>query len=229
MYTDSLLRFELHTQVIFKLALRSDELDISTVLDDELVSLELLVLLTVNVGEAPLAADNDLLAAGELVSGTAQSLLDDRSVAVLASNRHDDLSNVDAGDGAVGLSPGATHTSLETISSSATQHLVDTNDVERMGTHAEMEGILSSGLGHILVRANAGCFEGFTGKLFVLIGNEMAAERKVVDGGALTTEIVDSNLGIRYTAIVPRLRVRLVFTIAIASSWSTTHGSNLVS
>ena len=153
------------------------------ILQHTLLLLELEVILTVNVGETPLAGDDDLLATGELVTGTTESLLDDGGVLVLGTDRKDDLANVDTGDGTVRLAPGTTHTSLESrervavrrelykrktprernvpIGSGTRQHLVDTEDVEGVDTDPHVEGILSRGLGDILVGANTSCFEGF--------------------------------------------------------------------
>jgi hypothetical protein len=85
------------------------------VLEHTLVGLEGKVLLLVNIGEAPLLGDDDLLATGELVTSTAESLHDDGGVLLLATDGEDDLANVDTGDGAVGLTPSATHTGLETV------------------------------------------------------------------------------------------------------------------
>ena len=84
------------------------------VLQHTLVFLELEVLGLVNVGEAPLLGDDDLLAARELVASTAQSLHDDRSGLLLAADRENDLANVDTGDSAVGLAPSTTHAGLQT-------------------------------------------------------------------------------------------------------------------
>ena len=83
-------------------------------LEHTLVSLELEVVLAVDVGEAPLAGDDDLLATGELVTSAAESLVDDRSVVVLRANRQNDLADVNTGDSAVRLAPRATHTGLKT-------------------------------------------------------------------------------------------------------------------
>ena len=80
---------------------------------------------------------------------------------VTGADAHDDLADVDTGDSAVGLAPGTTHTRLQSIGTSARQHLVDTEDVEGVNTNPQMEGILSRGLGDILVGANTSCFEGF--------------------------------------------------------------------
>lgn len=111
--------------------------------------------------ETPFLGNNDLLATRELVSSTSESLNDDRLVGVLCSNREQDLTNVDTGDGAVGLAPSATHTSLESIGSSAGQHLVDTDDVEWMNTDTKMERVLARGLCNVLVGADTGGFKSF--------------------------------------------------------------------
>jgi len=70
---------------------KSTHLDVSTVVDDELVSLESLVVGTVERGETPLLGDNDLLSSRELVSSTSESLHDDGLVDVSASDGHNDL------------------------------------------------------------------------------------------------------------------------------------------
>lgn len=78
-----------------------------------LLLLELEVVLTVNVGETPLAGDDDFLATGEFVTGTTESLPDNSLVRILGTDGEDDLADVNTGNGTVGLAPGATHTSLE--------------------------------------------------------------------------------------------------------------------
>lgn len=57
-----------------------------------------------------------------------------------------------------------------------------------------MERILSRSLGDILVGANTGGFKSFRRKLFVLVGDEMAAVGELVDRGTLTAQIEDTNL-----------------------------------
>jgi len=108
-------RTELVAEVGLEVALGADELDVGTVLDDTLVLLELEVVFTVDVCEAPLARDDDLLATGELVASAAQSLLDDLRVCVLAADGKDDLANVDTGNLAVRLAESTTHTSLQPV------------------------------------------------------------------------------------------------------------------
>jgi len=217
------LSSKLGAQVVLEIALRPDELNICTILHYPLILLELEVLLAVNIGEAPLLGDDDLLATRELVTGTAESLLDDRSIVILATDGHDDLANVHASDGAVGLAPSTTHTGLQAIGTSAGQHLVDADDVEGMNADPQMERILARGLGDVFVGANTSSFEGFTRQLFVFIGDEMAAEGEVVYGSTFAAQIENTNLGIRHTTIVPGFRIGFVLAVAIAASRTATH------
>lgn len=53
---------------------------------------------------------------------------------VTGTDRQNDLTDVDTGNGTIGLTPSTTHTSLEPIRSGARQHLVDTDNMEGMGT-----------------------------------------------------------------------------------------------
>ena len=148
------------------------------------------------LGETPLLGDDDLLATSELELGTTESLDDDSLVGVLGTDREDDLTNVDTGSGTVGLTPGTTHTGLKTISTGTGQHLVDTQDVERVETDTHVEGILSRGLGDVLVSANTTGLEGLGTDLLLLIAQQVDAEGELVNTGLLTTEIVDTDLGV---------------------------------
>jgi hypothetical protein len=200
---------------------------ISTILQYTLVLLELEVLLTVDICESPLLGDDNLLTSGELVTGTAESLLDDLGVVVLATYREDDLANVDACNRAIRLAPGTTHAGLEPISSSTRQHLVDPQDVEGVDTNTQVERIFSRRLGDILVGTDTGCFECLRRKLLVLVRDEMAAEREFVHGGTFTSKVKYANLGIRDTTVVPGLGVGLVLAVAVAASGTATHLSGL--
>ena len=51
---------------------------------------------------------------------------------VVSPDGDEDLTNLDSSGGAVSLSKGASHSSLEPISSSTGQHFVDPKHVERM-------------------------------------------------------------------------------------------------
>jgi hypothetical protein len=109
------------------------------------------------------------------------------------------------------------------IGTSARQHLVDTGDVERMDTDTHVEGVLTTGLSHILVTADTTSFKSFSGKLFIFVGDEMDAKREVIDRRLLTTKIVDSELGIGDTTAESALGVGLVLAVSITSCWTATH------
>ena len=128
---------------------------------------------------------------------------------VTGTERHQNLADVDTVDSAVGLTPGTTHTSLQSIGTSARQHLVDTDDVVRVGTDTEMETLLSGELDEVLVGANTGGLEGLGTQLLILVGDEVDAEREVVNVGALAAKIEDSDLGVGDTTVEPGLGIRL--------------------
>jgi hypothetical protein len=201
----------------------AEELDVGTVDLDTAGSLAVQVLITTKRGEAPVLGDDDLLATGELVLGAAESLKSQVTVRVTSADAHDDLTDVDTGNGTVGLTPGTTHTSLQSIGTSARQHLVDTDDVVRVGTDTEMETFLSGVLDEVLVGANTGGLEGLGTQLLILVGDKVNAEREVVNVGALAAKIEDSDLGVGDTTVEPGLRIRLVLAVSVATGGTTSH------
>ena len=62
---------------------------------------------------------------------------------ITSPHREQDLADVDAGYGPIGLAPGTTHTGLQSIGTGARQHLVDTDDVVGMSADTEMETFLA--------------------------------------------------------------------------------------
>jgi hypothetical protein len=158
------------------------------------------------------------LATRELVLGTAESLKNVRNSDVLATNREKNLADGDTGNETLGLTEGTTHSSLKSISTSARQHLVDTENVEGVDTDAHVEGVLASKLHDVLVAGNTRSFKGLTGDLLLLKRAQVDAVRETVNGSLLVTEIVNAKLGIGHTAAVAGLDVRLVLTISVAAS-----------
>jgi hypothetical protein len=186
-----------------------EELNVGTVGKEVTSGLLLEVLLATERSEAPVLGDDDLLATRELVLGAAESLESGSLVGVTSPDGHDDLANVDTGNSAVGLTPGTTHTSLQSIGTSARQHLVDTDDVIRVDTDAEMEGLLSTDLDEVLVGANTGSLKSLGAQLLVLVGDHVDAEGEVIDIGLLATQIEDPDLGVGDTTVEPGLGVGL--------------------
>lgn len=65
------------------------------------------------------------------------------------------------------------------------------------------------GVEDVLVGANTCGLKSLRAQLFVLVGNEVDAEGKVIDTGALAAKIEDANLRVGYTTVETRLRVWL--------------------
>jgi len=209
--------------VVLNRALVAEELDVGTV-DTEVTSLALLhVLLARKRGEAPVLGDDDLLATRELVLATSESLDGSSAVSITSADRQKNLADVHTGDGTVGLTPGTTHTSLQSIGTSARQHLVDTDDVVRVGANTEVETFLSGDLDEVLVRADTGSLERLRAQLFIFVGDQVDAERELVDVGTLTAQVEDANLGVGYTTVEARLGVRLVLAVPVAASGTAGH------
>lgn len=71
----------------------------------------------------------------------------------------------------------------------------------------------------VLVGANTGSLEGLRGDLLILVGDEVNAERELVDVGLLAAKIEDANLGVGDTTVEARLRVRLL-SITVSGMFS---------
>jgi len=189
--------------VVGKRALVLEELDVGTVWLEVTLAALGNVLLTVERGEAPLLADDDLLATWELVLSAAKSLDGGWLVSITGSDGQDDLANVHTGDETIWLAESTTHSSLQSIGTSARQHLVDSDDVEWVGADAQVETFLTGDLDHVLVGADTGGFEGLGGELLILVGDKVDACWEVVDGRTLAAEIVDSDLCVGDTTVEP--------------------------
>jgi len=209
--------------VVLEGSLVAEELDVGTVDTDAALLALGDVLLAAKRGETPVLGDDDLLATRELVLRAAESLKSGSLVGVTSADGQEDLADVDTGNETVRLAEGTTHTGLQSIGTSARQHLVDTDDVVRVGTDTEMERFLSTDLDEVLVGANTGGFKSLGTQLLILVGDEMDAERELVDVGTLAAEIENADLGVGHTTVEPRLRVRLVLAVAVASCWTTSH------
>lgn len=132
-----------------------------------------------------------------------------RLTGVTSADTQDDLANVDTGNSSLGLTPSTTHTSLQSIGTGARQHLVDTDDVVWVGTDTEMETILSGKLDEVLVGADTSSFQSFGAQLFIFVGDQVDAERELVNGRTLSAKIVDSDLWVGDTTVEPGLWVWL--------------------
>jgi hypothetical protein len=76
---------------------------------------------------------------------------------VTSADGEEDLADSDTSDEAVWLAESTTHASLQSIGSGARQHLVDADDVVRVGADAEMETFLSGNLDEVPVVSISAC------------------------------------------------------------------------
>lgn len=195
--------------VLLNETVTTQELDVGTIGLDLALLAKLDVVLAADGGETPVLGDDDLLATREFVHGAAESLDSSGTVGVTGTDGQKDLADVDTSNGTLGLTERTTHTGLETIGTGARQHLVDTDDVEGVGADTEVETFLTGDLHEVLVGANTSGFKSLGRKLFVLVGDEVNAQRKVISAGLLTSQIVDTDLRIGNTTVEPGLGVGL--------------------
>nr|GMD61687.1 FHA domain-containing protein At4g14490-like [Ipomoea batatas] len=150
------------------------------------------------------AKENTLkVEARELELCTAQGLLCIVAIGILATNRKKNLSNGNTGTNTLRLTKSSSHASLEPISSSTRQHLVNTQHMERMNPDPKVESILPCKLGHILVASNTCCFKCLTGDIFLLPTDQMHTEGKFIHALFLHPHIIDPDLWIWHTTAVP--------------------------
>jgi len=209
--------------VVCQLSVVRQELNICTINQNSASSLLLHVFFTTERSETPVLGYNDLLATRELVLGSSESLESDSTVRITSSDTQDDLTNVDTGNGSVGLTPSTTHSSLQSIGTSARQHLVDTDDVIWVSADTEMERFLSSVLDQVLVGANTSGFQSLGTQLFIFVGNQVNAERELVDIRLLSAKVENTNLRVGYTTVESGLRIWLVLAVTVTSRWAACH------
>ena len=135
--------------IILNGSMLMQELDVATILLQATLLAHTDVLLATNRGETPVLGDDDLLATGELVGRATESLDGSGAVGVTGANRQENLADVHTGDEIVGLTEGSTHTGLETIGTSARKHLVDTDDMEGVGTDTKVETFFTGDLDEV--------------------------------------------------------------------------------
>jgi len=197
--------------------LLSSVLDVDTVRVDLLVSQQLFEVVVVNLGESPLSGDNDELSTWELVLGSSQSFLSSLQVTRLSSDGHQNLTNLDTSTGSLWLTESTSHTSLKSISTSARQHLVDTQDVERMSSDSQMESVLTSIVDHVLVACNTSSFKSFGGNLFLFSRKHMNTDWEFSHISSLVTDVVNSDLWIRDTTAISGLWIWLILGVSVAT------------
>jgi hypothetical protein len=88
--------------------------------------------------------------------------------------------------------------------------------MEWMESHPNVELVLATEFHQIFVCANSSGLQCLGAELFILIRNEMNAQREVIDERLLSAQIKDTNLCVWHTTAETRFGVRLIFAIAVA-------------
>ncbi len=168
-------------------------------------------------GSSPFSADDDLLTAWKFELGSSQSFLRMCSGSIFASDRQQNLAYCNPSTNTLWLAKRCPHAGLQAISSSTRQHFVDPQHMERVHSDTQVERILASILGHVLVASNPSCFQSFTRNVLFLPADQMYAEGELVHPLLLHTHIVDANLRVWHSSTEPRLWVWLVLDLPITS------------
>lgn len=121
------------------------------------------------LGETELGGDEHFLSSREFHLGSSHSFQAVVDVGGVSSDGHQGLANLDSADLAVWLSEGSSHTRLESISTCAGEHLVDSDDVPRVDSDSHVEVVLTAGLDHVLVASNTASLQSLRTELFLFI------------------------------------------------------------
>ena len=203
----------------------TNDLDTRTIVDDFLLVSETRVLSSGEIGETPLVRSDDFLSTREFSLGSLESFHGELDVSFLDSDGEQNGSDVNTGSLAECLTEGSSHTSLESICTSAWKHFVDSEHVPRVNSASQVESILGDELNHILVGSNTCGFECLRGNLLLFIGDNMHNVRELFDTSFLFSGIVDTNSWIRHTSVVSGFRVWLTLGLSVTSSRSSSHFS----
>jgi len=181
------------------------------------------ILRTRVLGKSPLQTLKNLLPSSKLELSTTNGLHNMGLTRILTTHAHQNLSNVDTSSDTNGLSIRMPHTAGKPIGSSAGKHLIRTNDVEGMDTDANVVSVLADRVGQVLVHGNAARLQCLGGNLLLLVADQMGDEGEEIDWGMLGADVVNLDLGFRYTATVAGLDVGLVLLVAVTAERTATH------
>ena len=146
------------------------------------------------LGESPLGRLQNLLASGKLEFTPTNGLDDVCLGVVLCADTQQDLSDVDTGGNPNGLTVRVSHTGRKPISTGARKHLIGTQHMEGMGANTDVVGVLSDGLGQMLVDGDTAGLEGLGRDLLLLITDQMGNKGEEIDGGLLVANVKDLDL-----------------------------------
>jgi len=196
---------------------------IDTVFNQFSLFLQLHIFSLHEFSKTPFFRDNDSLFTREFVFSSSQCFHSMWNILLGATYRIQWLSNINSGAFFHWLTISLSHTSLESIGTSAGQHFVDTDNVPRMNSASHVEGVFTSFFGHIFVSSNTGSFQSTGRNLFFFPRNHVNRAWEFIAISFFSTDIIRTNLRVRASSAISRLGIWLVFHITIATSRSSSH------
>ena len=181
------------------------------------------VLVSLPFSESPLGWNKNLLSSRELELCSPQGFYSWSLLIIFNSHWQNRLTNANSGNSSLRFAECSSHPSLQPISASTTQHFIYPDDVERVHSNSHVESVFATVFNHVLVGTNSSGFQRLAWQLFQLIRDQMHTAWKFINSCPLASDVVDSDLGVRYTSTETRLRIGLIFTIAVATGWAASH------
>jgi hypothetical protein len=184
--------------------------------------------------ESPSGRNDDLLSSWELVLTSSEGFHWVSDAGFLNSDWEKNRADLDTSSLSVWLTPSTSHTSLETICSGTGKHLIDSESVPWVDTTSQVEVIFTDLLDQVLVDWNSASFKSFRRNLFFFIWDQVddSLDKKfkkiflygeVINGGLLSTCIVNLNLGVRDTSVISGFWEGFTVGNSVTSSWSSAH------
>jgi len=206
-----------------ELTMSGDNLNIGTILSELSFILEFSVIFVAELGETVFTGNDDLLSTGELELASSEGFDSMGNVLFNKSDGVEDLVDLNSGDFTDGLTESTSHTGLESISTGAGKHFVNSDNVPRVDSTSQMETFFTAFLDQVLVGSNTASFHGFGGDLFLFKGDKMNGIREFFNLSSLLAGIVNSDSGIGDTSVITRLGEWLTTPVSVASSGSSSH------
>jgi hypothetical protein len=136
-------------------------LDMRALIGESIGPFELVKLGSGELGESNQSGHSDLLTAWELHLSTSQGLEHVRDIFGEGSDRDLWITNLNSAGFAVGFTPSVSHTGLDSISSSAGKHFIDSENVPWMDSDSHMVEIFCTGFIQVFIARNTGSLQSF--------------------------------------------------------------------
>jgi len=173
--------------------------------------------------KAPLGGHVNFLTTRKFEFGSSKCFHRRRALLFFRSDGHEHLADAATRHSSVAFTPCPAHASLKAICSRARKHFVDTNNMERVWPHPDVEKVLPRSLNHALVRSDACCFKSLARDLLFFVTYHVDRRRELIAWNLLLADLINTDLRVWHSAAKAGFRKSFVFTVAIAFVRTTTH------